>query len=96
MLDDVDVGYALLPEYWSKGYASEAVRVVMQYAGESLGMRRVVAVVNTENASSIRLLEKVGFRYERMVRLTADAREVKLFAAETAISVCNGALQLKR
>jgi RimJ/RimL family protein N-acetyltransferase len=41
----------------------------------------VVAVVNPENQSSIRLLEKLGFQFEKMVRLSEDAAEIKLFAA---------------
>lgn len=82
VLEDVDIGYALLPEFWSQGYALESVSAVMSYASEKLGLKRVVAVTNSDNASSIRLLEKIGFKYERMVRLSEDADEIKLFAAE--------------
>ena len=82
VLEDVDIGYALLPEFWSQGYALESASAVMSHAGERLGLKRVVAVVNSENQSSIRLLEKMGFKYERMVRLSEDAAEIKLFAAE--------------
>ena len=82
VLDDVDIGYALLPEFWSRGYALESASAVMAYAKEKLGSKRVLAVVNADNQSSIRLLEKMGFQYERMVRLAEDAPEIKLFAAK--------------
>ena len=82
VLDDVDIGYALLPEFWSQGYALESASAVTSYASESLGLKRVVAVVNADNQSSIRLLERMGFKYERMVRLSEGAAEIKLFAAE--------------
>ena len=82
ILDDVDIGYALLPEFCSQGYALESASAVMSYAREKLGLKRVVAVTNAANQSSIRLLEKMGFQYERMVRLAPDAPEIKLFAAE--------------
>lgn len=82
VLDDVDIGYALLSEFWSQGYALEAASGAMAYAGKTLGLNRVVAVVNPDNKASIRLLEKLGFRFERMVRLSADAPEIKLFAGE--------------
>ena len=82
VLEDVDIGYALLPEFWSQGYALESASAVMSYASEKLGLRRVVAVTNSDNQSSIRLLEKMGFKYERMVRLSEGAPEIKLFAAE--------------
>lgn len=80
VLEDVDIGYALLPEFWSRGYALESASAVMSYASEKLGSKRVLAVVNPNNQSSIRLLEKLGFQYDRRVRLSDDAPEIKLFA----------------
>jgi RimJ/RimL family protein N-acetyltransferase len=82
VLEDVDIGYALIPEFWSKGYALESVSAVMSYASKVLGLKRVVAVVNPDNQSSIRLLEKLGFRFERMVRLSDGGPEIKLFASD--------------
>ena len=82
VLEDVDIGYALLPEFCSQGYAFESASAVMLYAGKKLGLKRVVAVTNAANKSSIRLLEKMGFKYERMVRLSEGASEIKLFAAD--------------
>jgi RimJ/RimL family protein N-acetyltransferase len=81
VLEDVDLGYALLPEFWAKGYALESASGVLSYAREQLGLNRVVAVVNPENQSSIRLLEKLGFEFEKMSRLSVEAREIKLYAA---------------
>jgi ribosomal-protein-alanine N-acetyltransferase len=81
-LDDADLGYALLPEFWSKGYALEAASAVVADARERLGLRRVAAIVDSGNQSSIRLLERIGFKYECMIRLSDDAPELKLFAAE--------------
>lgn len=87
---DIDIGYALLPEYWSQGYALESASAVMSYASEKLGSTRVLAVVNPDNQSSIRLLEKLGFQYDRMVRLSDDAPEIKLFACALAVDRANG------
>ena len=53
----------------------------MSYAREKLGAKRVLAVVSPDNQNSIRLLGKMGFHYERMVRLSDDAQEIKLFSA---------------
>jgi RimJ/RimL family protein N-acetyltransferase len=80
VLDDVDIGYALLPEFWSKGYAQESATAVLSFAREKLGLKRVVAVVSPDNQSSIRLLEKIGFAFETMVKLSPEAEEIKLFA----------------
>lgn len=80
-LEDVDIGYALLPEFWSRGYALESASAVLSYARDELRLKRVVAVVNPKNQGSIRLLEKIGFEFEEMVRLSEDAPEIKLYAA---------------
>jgi ribosomal-protein-alanine N-acetyltransferase len=85
VLPDVDIGYALVPEFWSKGYAMESASAVLSYASGALGLKRVVAVVNANNQSSIRLLEKMGFAFEQMVRLAEDAPEIKLYASQTAL-----------
>lgn len=81
-LEDVDIGYAFLPRYWSKGYAMEAARAVKDYARDVIGLKRLVAITDPENEDSIRILEKIGLKYEKMVRLSADDIELKLFATD--------------
>jgi len=81
-LQDVDIGYAFLPKYWSQGYAFEAAQEMKRYAREELGLKRLVAVVDPENPASIHLLEKLGMKFEKMVRLTQDDIDLKLFAVE--------------
>ncbi|KAA3609615.1 MAG: N-acetyltransferase [Calditrichaeota bacterium] len=78
-LDDVDIGYAFLPEFCGQGYASESTSAVMDFARTKLGIDRVVAVVSEGNAASIRVLEKLGLRFEKMMRLTDDADECMFF-----------------
>jgi RimJ/RimL family protein N-acetyltransferase len=81
-LEDVDIGYAFLPRFWGKGYAVEAARAVKDYAKEVIGLKRLVAIVDPANESSIRVLEKIGLKFERMVRLSADDIELKLFGVD--------------
>ena len=80
-LDDVDIGYAFLPKFWSKGYAVEAALAVKKQA-RSLGLKRLVAITDPANTGSIRVLEKLGFTFEKMVRLSAEDIELKLFGVE--------------
>jgi len=82
-LEDPDLGYALLPEHWSRGYAFEAASAVVARAGEEFGLRRLAAITDPDNLSSIRVLERLGFEYLKTVRLSEDAPEVKLFARDT-------------
>lgn len=79
-LPDVDIGFAFLPAFWSQGYALEAASAVKMYGLNSLGLRRIVAITNPDNEPSIKLLEKIGLQYERMIRLAEDGPEIKLFA----------------
>jgi len=81
-LSDVDIGYAFLPRYWSKGYALESARAMKEKAREAFGLERLVAIVDPNNASSIRLLEKLGMEFEKMVRLAEDDIELKLYAVD--------------
>ena len=81
-LEDVDIGYAFLPEFWSKGYAWESATAVMAYARDGLRLKRIVAITNVNNHSSIRLLEKLGFRFEKLVRLSDNEPEIKFFGCE--------------
>jgi RimJ/RimL family protein N-acetyltransferase len=78
----VDVGYAFLPRYWSKGYAIESVLALMEYAKNIVRLQRVVAIVDPANQGSIRVLEKAVFQFEKMVRLSEDDIELKLFGIE--------------
>lgn len=81
-LEDVDVGYAFLPRFWSKGYAIESVQAVKQYAHDVIGLKRMVAITNPDNYASIRVLEKIGMKFEKMITLPGDDMELKFFAVE--------------
>ena len=78
-LDDVDVGFAFLPSFWSMGFAFEAASAVLDYGRDVLGISRILAIALPENSSSIKLLEKLGLRFERMIRLSDDEPALKLF-----------------
>ena len=81
-LNVVEVGYAFLPPFRGKGYASEAASATTRYARGVLGLRSLHAVVNPDNAVSIRVLEKLGMRFERPVRLLGEEADVNLFSTE--------------
>jgi RimJ/RimL family protein N-acetyltransferase len=80
-LEDVDLGFALRPGFWGRGYAFEAASAVLAHARHPLGLGRVVAVTSLDNEPSIQLLGKLGFRFERIARFTAGGPELRLFAA---------------
>ena len=79
-LTDVDLGFAYLPQHRGKGYASESAAAVLEHGTRVLGMKRIVAIVSEANEPSIRLLEKLGMRFEGMIRLPGDDEEIRLYA----------------
>ena len=82
-LEDVDIGYALLPEFSGKGYAYEATLATMNYAGQALGMKKLIAVTNTDNENSVKLLRKLGFGFEKKVRFPDENKELLQFGILT-------------
>lgn len=81
-LQDVDLGFAFLPAYWSKGYASEAAQAVLQYGRNVLGLSRIVAITTLDNEDSMKLLGKIGFKEEAVVRLSEGGEEARLFSSD--------------
>jgi RimJ/RimL family protein N-acetyltransferase len=76
-----DLGFAFLPQYRSHGYAFEAASAVKADAHVRLGLPTLLAIVNPDNRPSIRLLERLGFGFERAIRLSAEGPSLNLFAA---------------
>jgi [ribosomal protein S5]-alanine N-acetyltransferase len=72
ILEDPDLGYAYLQRHHGKGYASEAGAAVLEHGRRQLHIGRVVAITTPQNTGSIRVLEKLGFRYECERSLFAD------------------------
>ena len=82
LLDDIDIGFALLPQFTKKGFAYEAAKATMNYAKEVLKIDRVVAICNTDNLASIRLLEKLGLQNEKTIKI-ADDKDVYFMSPST-------------
>ncbi len=82
-LPDVDIGFAFLPQYCLQGYAFESASAAMKYGRDVLGLKRVVAITSQDNESSGRLLEKIGFKFESLIKLPHDDEELKLFSSDT-------------
>lgn len=69
-----DIGFAFLPDYWRQGFAFEAATRIMNDARERLKLTTILAIVNPDNDASIKLLQRLGLRFERI------KGDVKLYA----------------
>ena len=77
-----DIGFAFLPAYRNKGYAYEASAAVLEHARKNLGIERVLAITTPDNDASAKLLAKLGLRLDKLIKLSPDADDVKLFTVE--------------
>jgi [ribosomal protein S5]-alanine N-acetyltransferase len=78
-LEHPDLGYAVLERHWSKGYAFEAASAIMRYAADELKLNTVLAITAPENPTSIRVLEKLGFRFDRIAHFPGYATPSRVF-----------------
>ena len=79
-LPDADIGFAFLPQFCGKGYALESAAAVMKYGREKLHLKRVLAITTQNNESSGKLLGKLGFKFEGLIKQPPDTVELKLFS----------------
>jgi [ribosomal protein S5]-alanine N-acetyltransferase len=80
-LEDVDLGFAFLPEFRAQGYAYESAAAVLAYGRSAFALKRIVAITSPDNERSAHLLEELGFTFEKTIQLPNDDEELKLFAA---------------
>ncbi|NEQ36138.1 MAG: GNAT family N-acetyltransferase [Okeania sp. SIO3I5] len=64
-VDDIELGYRLQRKMWRKGYATEGSKALIRKGFLELGIEKVVASALSENKASIRVIEKVGLKFER-------------------------------
>ncbi|WJJ96898.1 GNAT family N-acetyltransferase [Algibacter luteus] len=79
-LDDVDIGFAFLEDYERKGYGFEASKAIIKLAKEQFNLNKLLAITVPYNTGSIKLLEKLGFTFEKKIKPFEDDEELLLFA----------------
>ena len=71
-LEEIDIGFAVLPKHYRKGYTLESASEVMTYAKHTLKIPKIVAICNTENKASLSLLQKLGLRINKKFHMNGD------------------------
>jgi len=79
-LDDIDIGYALLPEYEGNGFALEAAQATLEWGFTTHHLTRILAITDQKNTQSISLLKKLGMNFTGLVQLPSDAKKLMLFS----------------
>lgn len=81
-LEDTDIGFALLQEFENKGYAFEASLGVLGFARDKLKLNKIAAITVSYNTASIKLLEKLGMNYEKVIKLPNDPEDLLLYSIQ--------------
>ena len=76
-----DIGFAFLPEFESYGYGFESADAMMKYGRDTLGFTQVLAITSQDNAVSGRLLEKLGFKFDKLME--SGEETLKLFTSDS-------------
>ena len=80
-----EMGYVIARDAWGNGYATEAAAALLRFGFERLGLRRISATCDPENAGSGRILEKIGMQLEGRLRsffpIRGEWRERLVYAA---------------
>ncbi|MCH8293939.1 GNAT family N-acetyltransferase [Candidatus Poribacteria bacterium] len=79
---ETEIGYRLARPYWGRGYATEAAQAVRDYAFNTLGLPRLIAMIDPQNVASIRVAEKLGMYYEKDVMFEGYTHPDRVYAIE--------------
>lgn len=78
-LEAHDIGYGFLPEFYGKGYAFEASQAIIQQAKHKPDIDHVVAITTSDNIRSIKLLESLGFTFQRVEEILSEEVNLNLY-----------------
>ena len=79
-IDEIDIGYRFLPEFWGRGFATESSLPVMEYGRNVLGLKRIIGLVDPDNSGSVNVLKKLGLTFERKISLDPAEPKMDLYA----------------
>ena len=79
---EIEIGYRLARAWWGRGYATEAVSAARDYAFTTLGLPRLIALIDPANVASLRVAEKVGLRFEAEAMLPGYTYPDRVYTIE--------------
>lgn len=78
-LDVLDIGFSFFEKYGGKGYAYESASRLKDAAALDFGVKKLSAITTTDNFSSQKLIEKLGLKFQKMVRIPDDEKELRYY-----------------
>ena len=77
-----DIGFSFLPEFEGKGYGFESASKLLEIGFKEFGLKKISAITTKENISSQKLIEKLGLKFQKTVRLPDDEEELLYYEME--------------
>lgn len=81
-LDVHDIGFSFLPEFEGKGFGYEAASTLLEFSFSELGLKKISAITTKENTASQKLITKLGFHYQSIVRLPDEEVDLLYYEIE--------------
>ncbi len=81
-LDVNDIGFSFLPEFEGKGYGFEAASALIKVALKAFGLKKLSAITTDANIPSQKLIEKLGLKFKKTVRLPDDEEDLRYYEME--------------
>lgn len=82
---EIELGYRLARAKWGCGYATEAARAARDFAFQTLGVKRLIAMIDPMNDASIRVARKIGMLYEREVMFESYTHPDQVYVITASI-----------
>lgn len=83
--DEIDLGYRFLPEFWGQGIATEVSEGILTYGFETLQLQRIIAIAMKEHTASIRVMEKVGMKFEKFAPYELGSEDAAWYACDAEL-----------
>jgi ribosomal-protein-alanine N-acetyltransferase len=82
---DPEIGWWLAPDYWGRGFATEAARTAFRDATARVGLRRVISIAHPDNSASIRVMQRLGLGFEKRYEYAGNPVVLYSFTAGTEV-----------
>lgn len=85
LVGEIEIGWRLMRSAWGEGFGTEAAAAAAAWAFDTIGIERLVAVIDAENAASVRVAEKIGM--SRCGTIADEGRELELYELRRPVRV---------
>ena len=85
-IEGFDIGFAVLPKYENMGYGFESAKKLINISFKEFSLDSLSAITTKDNISSIKLIEKLGFQFIKIIKLPYNEKEFQLFETKNPIS----------